>query len=367
MAERFLGVVTGNYITKLTCEPVVFVVTPDMRPMNSKESIWEHAKRCLERHTREGRRMRVLLKKQIYAALDNLDPGDAEGRECLLAKIRALDAPRTTQYALPPLTALALRWYLALGAAQKADDWHKWRYYKFFTGSRSAAALGLDIYKTAQELFLQLTGQLPEDPENHHMRRGTRLEPIAMDHYATETGDILIETPLLHHPTFWFLAVSPDRISGLVEGRLIECKCPEHMHTDAEVLRDYGTQTQYQMCVTGAQENMIVQFVESKTDDPDDWEMRILPTRVDHQWLQINWLKIIDFVQRVMDERAYLGMTWEIFRDLNKVSREVHDGVFAELLYLGYDPINAAKYAKEAMVASHRERFAKMRSASMFD
>jgi putative phage-type endonuclease len=105
---------------------------------------------------------------------------------------------------------------------QGTPEWHAARAGKL-TGSMFAAALGLSPYCSRQKLWRLLTGREQPDPENDAMRRGTECEPIAIDWYECETGNLVIPVGFVPHPHFDWCGVSPDGLSG--NGR-IEVKCP---------------------------------------------------------------------------------------------------------------------------------------------
>jgi putative phage-type endonuclease len=94
-------------------------------------------------------------------------------------------------------------------------------------GSDVAAILGLDRYRTPEQVWLEKTGQVkPIDAMTPDQERGITFEDIAATKFEKATGIILNKTPGRHrHPKHKFMLANIDR---MVEGRpiLAEIKCP---------------------------------------------------------------------------------------------------------------------------------------------
>jgi putative phage-type endonuclease len=100
-------------------------------------------------------------------------------------------------------------------------------------GSDMAAVLGVHPYKTAEEVYLDKLGLLPEQPPSPAMRRGEVLEPIAADEYQARTGRKLqrghagLPTGILAHPEYTWLRANIDRVVMPAEAKTIaEIKVP---------------------------------------------------------------------------------------------------------------------------------------------
>lgn len=106
--------------------------------------------------------------------------------------------------------------------SQRTPEWHLLRAGKL-TGSMFGAALGLSPYCSRQKLWRLLTGREQPEPENDAMRRGTEYEPVAIDWYETETGNLVTPVGFIPHPVFDWCGVSPD---GFVGAGRLEVKCP---------------------------------------------------------------------------------------------------------------------------------------------
>lgn len=120
---------------------------------------------------------------------------------------------------------------------QRSDDWHADRCGKV-TASRvkdvdakpktgkALNALGLTI------LTERLTGVQEETPTTKAMQWGIDQEPYAIAAYENETGNFVISTGLIDHPSIENCGASPDGLVGK-DGQ-IEVKCPTpsvHLNT----------------------------------------------------------------------------------------------------------------------------------------
>ncbi len=100
--------------------------------------------------------------------------------------------------------------------------------------SDAAAAIGLNPYKSALELWVEKTGRgdrLPQvDPhdEESPMYWGNILEPIVAAHYTKRTGNRVRKlNAVLQHPDpdkAWMLANIDREVIGVPEVQILECK-----------------------------------------------------------------------------------------------------------------------------------------------
>lgn len=98
--------------------------------------------------------------------------------------------------------------------------------------SDAAAAVGLNPYRSALELWMDKTGRgdaLPAvDPhdESSPMYWGTLLEPIVVAHYTKRTGrKVRRLNAVLQHPQHpWMLANIDREVLGCTDVQLLECK-----------------------------------------------------------------------------------------------------------------------------------------------
>ncbi|CAK0539329.1 GP47 [Burkholderia pseudomallei] len=131
-------------------------------------------------------------------------------------------------------------------------------------GSDAAAAVGLNPYQSALELWLMKTGRdtdLPRpDPDDttEPVYWGTLLEPIVAASYTKQTGHRVRRiNAVLQHPTIpWMLANVDREVVGNRDVQLLECKTAGEF--GARLWRDgvpdyVAIQVQHQLCVTGKQ------------------------------------------------------------------------------------------------------------------
>jgi putative phage-type endonuclease len=141
------------------------------------------------------------------------------------------------------------------------DDWLDVRK-KGIGSSDAAAAVGLNPYQSALELWLIKTGRdtgLPKvDPhdETSPMYWGTLLEPIVAAHYVRRTGNKVRRiNAVLQHPSVpWMLANIDREVLGSPEVSILECKTAG-LH-GSRLWRDgvpeyVQMQVQHQLAVTG--------------------------------------------------------------------------------------------------------------------
>lgn len=141
---------------------------------------------------------------------------------------------------------------------QRSEDWHADRCGKV-TASRvkdvdakpktgkALNALGLTI------LTERLTGVQEETPTTKAMQWGIDQEPYAITAYENETGNFVISTGLIDHPSIGNCGASPDGLVGK-DGQ-IEVKCPTpsvHLNTLLlqEVPSEYIPQITLQLACT---------------------------------------------------------------------------------------------------------------------
>lgn len=145
------------------------------------------------------------------------------------------------------------------------EDWLEVRK-RGIGGSDAAAAVGLNPYKSALELWLEKTGrdeQLPKiDPHDEESPTywGNILEPIVAAHYTKRTGRRVRKlNAVLQHPDPalpWMLANIDREVTGSPEVQILECKTAGI--NGAKLWRDgvpeyVQLQVQHQLAVTGKQ------------------------------------------------------------------------------------------------------------------
>lgn len=130
--------------------------------------------------------------------------------------------------------------------------------------SDAAAAVGLNPYKSALELWMEKTGRdagLPKvDPndEASPMYWGTLLEPIVAAHYTKRTGNrVRRVNAVLQHPQHpWMLANIDREVVGAPDVQILECKTAGYHGARLweEGVPEYvQLQVLHQLAVTGKQ------------------------------------------------------------------------------------------------------------------
>jgi putative phage-type endonuclease len=98
----------------------------------------------------------------------------------------------------------------AISAENNRAEWLAWRKLGI-GGSDAAAILGLDPYRNALDVYIDKTTHNVTDKENLILTRGLKLEPLAAERYAEETGRKLRRQPAKVHPEHDFIRCSIDR------------------------------------------------------------------------------------------------------------------------------------------------------------
>lgn len=102
-------------------------------------------------------------------------------------------------------------------------------------GSDVAAILGISKYKTAEQLWLEKTGQATDDDgDNYHKRRGRMFEPVIKQLYADAHPELVLDQTIgqREHPEFPWMLANYDAISyGDTKNldimpRIVEIKAP---------------------------------------------------------------------------------------------------------------------------------------------
>jgi putative phage-type endonuclease len=126
--------------------------------------------------------------------------------------------------------------------------------------SEAAAAIGVNPYETALELYLAKLGLSDPVRETEAMRWGTRLEPVIAEAYSETTGyGFIAEQLFVRSPTHDFMTSTIDRIRD--DSRIVEFKCvgyrSAHLWGEPgsdEIPPHYLVQCQHQLICTGTEE-----------------------------------------------------------------------------------------------------------------
>ena len=132
---------------------------------------------------------------------------------------------------------------IVLNHEQRSPEWFEDRLGKL-TGSRAKRVFATNNLPLVDELIAELlTGVQEETYTTAEMQRGIDLEPEACDRYEEHTGYPVEHTGLCVHPTFDFLAISPDGWTNDRTGA-VEIKCPSSK-VHIRYLRQAGIPAEY--------------------------------------------------------------------------------------------------------------------------
>jgi putative phage-type endonuclease len=145
----------------------------------------------------------------------------------------------------------------------------------------------------------RLTGLKAEGYTNHHMERGTSLEPIARALYEFKNDVVVDEIGFAEHPTIEMTGASPDGLVG--KDGLVEIKCPtagNHVDTilSGKSPSKYYAQMQWQMVCTGRDWCDFVSYC------PEVGEhLALFVTRVhrDNKWIEETEVAVSRFLDEV--------------------------------------------------------------------
>jgi putative phage-type endonuclease len=144
---------------------------------------------------------------------------------------------------------------------QRTEEW-----YRQMSEIISASELGQLFAAPRQRAKLVISKTLPYQPRNQPLAVysdqmtafdwGIRFEPVVKQIYEEKYKVVIKELGRLHHPEQPKCTASPDGLiyhcpKGIRTGRLIEIKCPVSREIDGSIPKDYYTQMQMQLHVTG--------------------------------------------------------------------------------------------------------------------
>ena len=161
-------------------------------------------------------------------------------------------------------------------------------------GSDIGAILNESRYKTALEVYLSKTGQMPDKEASDAMKWGNRLEQVIADAFAEETGfPVYPEPGILVGDQPWHLA-NIDRFYDTGQGRgVLECKTANAFTVKDwadEPYIEYICQLQWYLFVTGCSFGAIAVLIGGSDFriyyiDRDDELIGLLKDAADHFWL----------------------------------------------------------------------------------
>lgn len=154
------------------------------------------------------------------------------------------------------------------------EEWLKARQ-QGIGSSDAAAVVGLDSFRSPFSLWLQKTGQLPEQEETDAMRWGMRLESAIADEFQ-DTNDaelnVIVPQSMFRHSTHEWMLASPDRLlaKDLVNGGdvigVLEIKTSGFADRWADGIPEpYQVQVQHQLSVMDLYEAYVAVLIGGRT------------------------------------------------------------------------------------------------------
>jgi putative phage-type endonuclease len=135
---------------------------------------------------------------------------------------------------------------------QNTPEWLEMRKSKI-GASDAPIIMGESPWKTPYQLWQQKLDLVSQEDQNHAMRRGHEMEPIARDAYIKHTG-INIEPKVVFHPERDWMMASLDGYNQ-ERGVAVEIKCPgekDHaLAAEGKIPPKYYAQLQHQLAVLG--------------------------------------------------------------------------------------------------------------------
>jgi|LauGreDrversion4_2_1035121.scaffolds.fasta_scaffold25537_4 hypothetical protein len=226
---------------------------------------------------------------------------------------------------------------------QRTEEW-----YRQMSEIISASELGQLFAAPRQRAKLVVSKSLPYQPRNQPLAVysdqmsafdwGIRFEPVVKQIYEEKYKVTIKELGRLHHPEQPKCTASPDGLiydcpNGIRKGRLIEIKCPVTREIDGSIPKDYYTQMQMQLHVTGLHHCDYVEaefaslyqqqipkhgpaeysgfiallFLRDQQieDSPGRFEYRYSPVNADY-----DWLPMLDVNEEIVEMIPWRLMKW---------------------------------------------------------
>lgn len=185
---------------------------------------------------------------------------------------------------------------------QLSKQWFAARRHKL-TGSNVGAALGLNPWKTPQDLIRQMVreyhGAEPEFQGNVATEWGTFNEDGATAEFTLETGLLVQPCGFFVHPEHEWLGASPDGLVG--NHALVEVKCPYGLRDKskpefktAKEQPHYYAQMQIEMACTGRSVCYFYQWAPQGS--------KVEEVHYSVQWLEENLPALMEFYDLYLSE-----------------------------------------------------------------
>lgn len=200
---------------------------------------------------------------------------------------------------------------------QKSKEWFDARRGKL-TGSNVGAALGLNPWKTPDDLIRQMVreyhGVEPEFTGNAATEYGNLHEPLAVMEYMGKTGIHPEETGFHVHPEYDWLGASPDAL--IEDDGILEVKCPYGLRNEKnpefKQLSDqphYKSQVMVELACTGRSFCHFYQW------SPNGDSLEVV--NYDDAWWSDNLPKLKEFYALYLSELDNPAHLEEKYREIN--------------------------------------------------
>lgn len=141
---------------------------------------------------------------------------------------------------------------------QRSPEWFEERRHRLTASDFGSAAGIKGAYNSRAKLWKLKTGKKEREPPNEYMLFGTENEHIAIHSYQVVSGNVVDDCGLIVHPSYDFLASSPDGIIDCIgidgdSKGCLEVKC-RHKEPHQSISAQFIAQIFGQLACTGFKE-----------------------------------------------------------------------------------------------------------------
>ena len=198
-----------------------------------------------------------------------------------------------------------------ISVEQGTAEWHAVRA-GVITGTGLKNACKKDATDYIYELIAETVAPTEEQWANAAMERGTELEPLAIEAYEAETGELTEEVGFCLHEEYDWLGLSPDRLikrkGKYVKG--VEVKCPASK-TQLKYIAEGGIPTEYR-------HQVLMYFIVCDTLKELDfvtYDPRIAIDRLRLNIVNVTRKELQPQIDSTMEILAEFRKEWELIND----------------------------------------------------
>lgn len=172
---------------------------------------------------------------------------------------------------------------------QRSDAWHQYRKGKIGS-SDAAAVMGISPWKTSRQLWEEYKGLRVPFQGSEASKRGSDLEPLALQWVEEKTG-LQFVPDVLEHPTYSRIIASLDGIN-ILHKTLLEVKSSDRFYEMAikgKVFPEIACQIQHQLMVTGWDKALLCCY--------NGFEGKIIDIERDEDFIQSMLEKELEFLE----------------------------------------------------------------------